>query len=90
LLPKRADPVFGALIGTLILVAFLAPPLLILALIVWLVVRAERKSSQRAKPEADREFSARFHELENSIADANNVDARAKKRKRKRAHSANV
>jgi cytochrome c oxidase assembly factor CtaG len=54
LLPKRADPVFGALVGALVLVAFLAPPLLILALIVWLVVRAERKSSQRPRPEQKR------------------------------------
>jgi cytochrome c oxidase assembly factor CtaG len=43
------DPVAGALVGTIILVAFLAPPVLILALIVWLAVRAERKSSQGAK-----------------------------------------
>jgi hypothetical protein len=90
MLPKRADPIFGALLGTLVLVAFLAPPLLILALIVWLVVRAERKSSQRAKPDADADFTARFHELEKSIADADTVDHRAKKPTRKRARSANV
>jgi chromate transport protein ChrA len=39
MLPKRADPVAGAFAGTLVLVAALAPPVLI----VWLVLWARRR-----------------------------------------------
>jgi hypothetical protein len=38
-LPKRADPVAGAFAGTLVLAALLAPPVLI----VWLVLWARRR-----------------------------------------------
>jgi hypothetical protein len=85
LLPKRFDPVAGALVGTIVLVALLATPVLILALIVWIVVRAARN---RPKPEGDAEFSSRFQELEEGILDANAADAKGKKLARRRGHRA--
>jgi hypothetical protein len=78
LLPIRADPVAGALAATLVVAALLAPPVLALGLIVWLV-RGARSSSLPAKPEVDTELSARFHELEESILNANPVDTQGKK-----------
>ena len=85
MLPKRADPVAGALIGTIVLAALLATPLLIVALIVWTVVRAGRNAPQ---PEDDSGFTSRFQELEESILDANAADAPGKKLARKRRHRA--
>jgi hypothetical protein len=70
MLPKRADPVAGSLLATIVLGAFLALPVLILALIVRLVVRAVRSSSSPANSEVETEFSSRFHELEEGILDA--------------------
>jgi hypothetical protein len=84
LLPTRANPVAGALVATIVFALFLAPPVLILGVIVWLVVRAIRSSSLPAKPEMDAELSARFHELEESILNANAVDTQGKKLARKR------
>ncbi|HEV2027560.1 MAG TPA: hypothetical protein VGS16_03390 [Candidatus Dormibacteraeota bacterium] len=75
----RAESVAGAFVATIVLCAFLAPPVLILALIVWLMVRASRSSSSRLKPEVDPAFSARFHGLEQGILNANVVDAKDKK-----------
>ena len=79
LLPKRADPAAGALIGTFVLAALLAPPVLALALIVWLA-RARRRSSLEPEREVDPEFSARFHEMEESILKAGTVDSQSQKR----------
>ena len=70
MLPKRADPVAGSLVATIVLGALLALPVLIIALIVWIVVRAGRGSSSPAKVEMDPEFSSRFHALEEGILDA--------------------
>jgi hypothetical protein len=70
MLPKRADPVAGSLVATIVLGAFLALPVLILALIVWMVVRAGRRSSSPGNAEMDPEFSSRFHDLEEGILDA--------------------
>jgi hypothetical protein len=67
LLPKRADPVAGALAGTIVFAALLATPVLIIALIVWMLVRGARSTP---KPEGDPEFSSRFQELEEGILDA--------------------
>jgi hypothetical protein len=53
-----------------VLGAFLALPVLIIALIVWILVRAGRSSSSPGKPEMDPEFSSRFHTLEEGILDA--------------------
>jgi len=69
LIPKRADPVTGTLVGTIVLAAFLAPAALILALIVWLAVRSARSKSTPPKPDADTEFSSRFQSLEDEILD---------------------
>jgi hypothetical protein len=56
MLPKRADPVAGALVGTLVLTAFLALPVLVVAAIVWLLGRATRSSSSKPNPDADQLF----------------------------------
>jgi hypothetical protein len=74
MLPKRADPVTGALIGTIVLVAFLALPVLIVAVIVWLAARANRASSSKSNADADPEFRARFQRLEETILDASTVE----------------
>ena len=70
MIPKRADPVAGSLVATIVLGAVLALPVLIIALIVWMVVRAGRRSSSPGEPEVDAEFSSRFHDLEEGILDA--------------------
>jgi len=77
MLPKRADPVTGALIGTIVLVAFLALPVLILAVIVWLAARVNRASSSNSNEDADPEFRARFQKLEETILDASTVETRS-------------
>jgi hypothetical protein len=71
--------VAGALAATIVVAAFLAPPVLVLGLIVWIVARAARSSSLPAKPEVEKELSARFHELEESILNPNVVDTQGKK-----------
>src|ERR1700686_4692687 len=77
MLPKRADPVTGALIGTIVLAAFLALPVLILAMIVWLAARSKRASSSNSNEDADPEFRARFQKLEETILDASTVETRS-------------
>lgn len=69
LLPKRADPVAGAFLGTIVLGALVATPVLVGALIVWTVRRAAGRPSSPNNPEVGDEFSSRFHELEESILD---------------------
>ena len=77
MLPKRANPVTGALIATIVLAAFLALPVLILAVIVWLAVRAERSSSSKSNEDADPKFRARFQKLEEAILDASEGETRS-------------
>jgi hypothetical protein len=79
-LPKRADPVTGTLIGTIVLAAFLALPVLILAVIVWLAARANRSSSSSSNEDEDLEFRARFQNLEDTILDASTVKIRSRNR----------
>ena len=67
----RAEPVAGAFVATIVVCALLAPPVLILALIIWLAVRASRSSSSRSSHEVDPEFSARFRKLEEGILKIN-------------------
>lgn len=67
----RGEPVTGAFVATIVLCAFLAPPVLFLALVGWLVVHASGSSSKPSEPEVDLEFRGRFRELEESILDAN-------------------
>jgi hypothetical protein len=86
-LPKRADPVTGALIGTIVLGAFLALPVLILAVIVWLASRADRSSSSKSNEDADLNFRARFQQLEDNILDASIVETRSQKRATTRPRS---
>ncbi len=70
-LPLRADPAAGALIGTVVLFGLLAlPGSLILVLIVGVVIGIARSLRTRRKPKVDKEFAARFRELENCILDA--------------------
>jgi hypothetical protein len=68
-LPKRADPVAGALLGTIVLAAFLALPVLVLAVVVWLAVRASRSPSSKSRQDVDPAFRARFQELEEGMRD---------------------
>jgi hypothetical protein len=79
MLPKRADPVTGALIGTIVLAALLALPVLILAVILWLAARAERSPSSKSNEEADSEFRARFQKLEETILDTSPVETPSQK-----------
>ena len=67
----RAEPVAGAFVATIMLCAFLAPPVLFLALLGWLAVRASRSSSSRAGQDVDPEFSVRFRKLEEGILKTN-------------------
>lgn len=46
MLPKRADPVAGAFAGTVVFAAWLATPVLILAVIFWIVRRATRTTPE--------------------------------------------
>jgi hypothetical protein len=41
-LRKRADPVAGAFVGTILFAAFLATPVLIVAAILWIAARARQ------------------------------------------------
>jgi hypothetical protein len=79
MLPKRADPVTGALIGTIVLAAFLALPVLLLALIVWLAARADRSSRSKSNDDADLEFQARFLQLEETILDTGTEETRSQR-----------
>ena len=85
MLPLRANPVAGALIGTIVFAAVVALPVVILGLIVWILVRASRSSSP-AKAEVDEELSTRFHELEESILDSNAPGTQGKRVARNRAN----
>jgi hypothetical protein len=87
MLPKRANPVTGALIGTIVLAAFLALPVLILAVIVWLAARSDRSSSSKSNEDADLEFRARFQKLEENIIDASAVETRNEKLEANRPRS---
>jgi hypothetical protein len=82
MLPKRADPVAGAFVATIVFAALVVPPVLILALIVWLVLRA-RRSKVPANPEVDAEFNSRFHDLEDDILDAKATKATRSPRRRR-------
>jgi hypothetical protein len=79
MLPRRANPVTGALIGTIVLAAFLALPVLILAVIVWLAARSGRSSSSASNEDPDLEFRARFQKLEENIMDASEVETQNEK-----------
>ena len=84
MLPRRADPVAGALAGTFVLAALFALPVAILGLIVWMARRANRSTSSAPRPEVDAEFSSRFQELEDSILDANATTRPQGRRRRRR------
>ncbi len=89
MLPKRADHVAGSFVATIVFGALLALPVLIVALLVWILVRAGRSSSPPGKPEADAEFSSRFHELEDSILDAKATKRPIASRRRRRPNATN-
>jgi hypothetical protein len=78
--------VAGALIATIVFALFVAPPVLILSLVVWMVVRASRSSPSPAKADVDEELSTRFHELEESILNANSPDTQGKRLARNRTN----
>ncbi len=67
-LPLNTDPAAVALIGTVVLFGLLMlPGSLILVLIVGLAIGIARSLRWRRKPKVDKQFAARFRELENSI-----------------------
>ena len=82
MIPKRADPVAGSLFATIVLGVFLAPLVLIGALLVWLMVRS-RRSTLPGEPGLDAEFSSRFHELEDDILDAKGTKPERSRRRRR-------
>ena len=76
-LPLNADPAAVALIGTVVLFGLLMlPGSLILVLIVGLAIGIARSLRWRRKPKVDKQFAARFRELENSILDARTSETR--------------
>ena len=81
MIPKRADPVAGSLFATIVLGVFLAPLVLIGALLVWLMVRS-RRSKLPGDP-VDAEFGSRFHELEDDILDAETTKPERSRRRRR-------
>ncbi len=68
-LPLRADPATGALVGTVVLITLLMPSSLIFLLMALFVITIVRGWRSRREPKVDREFAARFRELESSILD---------------------
>ena len=69
--PINADPAAVAIIGTVVLFGLLMlPGSLILVLPVGLAIGIARSLRSRRKPKVDKEFAARFRELENCILDA--------------------
>ncbi len=76
-LPLNADPAAVAIIATVVLFGLLAlPGSLILVLIVGLVIGIARTLRSPIKTKVDKEFAARFRELENSILDARTSETR--------------
>jgi len=53
MLPRRADPVAGALAGTILLAAFLATPVLLALAIIWMMRRLS--SGSRPDPQAEQD-----------------------------------
>ncbi len=73
-LPLRADPAWGAVVGTFLLAMCLAGPVgLVLAVVAWVVIDALRqRKSLGVRPSSpgeppDDEFAARFQQLEDDI-----------------------
>jgi hypothetical protein len=70
MIPLRADPDRGVLIGWVLLLTLLFPPTLLLVLIVaaWLDYKARKRRDHR-RAQLDAEFADRFQELEAGILD---------------------
>jgi hypothetical protein len=47
------DPVAGAFVATIVVCALIATPVLLGALVVWIIARASRGSSSRPTPKVD-------------------------------------
>jgi hypothetical protein len=70
MIPLRADPERGVLIGWVVLLTGLFPPVLLLVLIVAAVLDHRARSGRhRSGVEVEAEYADRFQELEASILD---------------------
>jgi hypothetical protein len=69
-LPLYADPVRAELVGTGLLYGLLSLPLSLILGAVGLVLELAQASQRRDQTEAEKEFSSRFRDLENSILNA--------------------
>jgi hypothetical protein len=68
--PLYADPVRAELVGTGLLYGLLSLPLSLILGAVGLVLELAQASQRRDQTEAEKEFSARFRDLENTILNA--------------------
>jgi len=68
--PLYADPVRAELVGTGLLYGLLSLPLSLILVAVGLVLELAQASQRRGQTETEKEFSARFRDLENSILNA--------------------
>jgi hypothetical protein len=69
-LPLYADPVQAEIVGTGLLYGFLSLPLSLILGAVGLVLELAQASQRQGQTEAEKEFSARFRDLENGILNA--------------------
>ncbi len=71
-LPLRSDPASGAIVGTIVLFTVLMlPSSLLLLLVALFVISIARSFRAHPRPTEDKEFAARFRQLEQSILDTN-------------------
>jgi uncharacterized membrane protein YphA (DoxX/SURF4 family) len=76
----RRDPAAGPLFGSVLLFGLLALPVsLILAVIALIAIGRTKSTRSRRKAKVDREFAARFRELENTILGANPTGPRRRR-----------
>jgi hypothetical protein len=82
----RRDPASWVLIGTVVLIAFLAMPgSLIIAAVVLLAIGAFRSARSRRRSSAEKDYATRFHELEQGILSGTSVDNETDRPASKRA-----
>jgi cytochrome c-type biogenesis protein CcmH/NrfF len=73
----RREPAFWVLTGTVVLLAWLMPPSLLIVGLALLIIGIARKP-RRKKGEEDSEFAARFHELEKGIVSENRAKTKSR------------
>jgi hypothetical protein len=72
----RREPAFWVLTGTVVLLAWLMPPSLLIVGLALLIIGIARKP--RRKKGEDSEFAARFHELEKGIVSDNRAKTKSR------------